>query len=112
MQPWVKPGFSPALPKLCCKDPADQAAMSPLRARALFHAGGNETDTHKSPWDGKLGDAVVLIYCWICFNNTEHWMGVPNPSFRSLLRQSSTLYLSAISYKPAIRRTCRTGWRR
>jgi len=39
-------------------------------------------------------------------------MGFPNSSLCSLLWQLSMLYLSAISCKPAIRRTCRTGWRR
>lgn len=59
---------------------------------------------------GSGAESCCLAEPLVCSDNAEHGVGFPDSSV-SLLWQLSMHYLSATSCKPAIRKTCRTGWR-
>lgn len=59
---------------------------------------------------GSGAESCCLAEPLVCSDNAEHGAGFPDSSV-SLLWQLSMRYLSATSCKPAIRKTCRTGWR-
>lgn len=96
----VQPETSPVLQ---CRGPRE-LPLAHMQQAALLRG-------RRDPSPRRFPDpAGVCVHTLICSDNAEHRAGFPDSSV-SLLWQLSMRYLSATSCKPAIRKTCRTGWR-